>query len=352
MLANLKNIKHIALLRLSALGDVALMVPVVRAIQRQYPGLKITWIISRDFYPLVEGLNGIDFIVIDKPKSIADYWRLKQKFKHYHFDVLLAAQASLRANLIYPLIKAPIKIGFDKIRSRDGHSLFITERIDFKAEHLLDGFMRFAKALGMDDLSLEWNLPIAQADWEWAKQQLGVRKGTWVAINPATSKKERLWFVDRYAALIDEAVNRLGVNVVLTGGPSEEEKILAQKIMEKTKTECLNLVGKSSMKQLAALLGTVKVLISPDTGPVHIATAMGTPVIGLYAVAPPNLSGPYLSQEFVINKYPDAVKKILHQDSNKITWATRVHDQKAMELITVSEVISKLSIALGPRDSS
>lgn len=346
MLTSLKNIKHIALLRLSALGDVTLMVPVVRAIQRQYPTLKITWIIGCDFYPLVEGLDGIDFIVINKPKSIADYWALKQQFKHYHFDVLLAAQASLRANLMYPLIKAPIKIGFDTIRSRDGHSLFVNKHIDFKAEHLLDGFMRFAQALGVNDLSLEWNLPLHEADWRWAKQQLTVKEGNWVAINPAASKKERLWLVDRYATVIDEAVNRMGLNVVLTGGPNKEEEILAQKIMEKVNSNCLNLVGKTSMKQLAALLGTVKVLISPDTGPIHIATAMGTPVIGLYAVVSPELSGPYSSPELVINKYPDAVKTILNRDPNKIKWATRVHDPKAMELITVPEVMSKLSLVL------
>ncbi len=346
MFSDLKNIKHIAVLRLSALGDVVLMVPVVRAIQRRYPDAKISWIIDRSAYSIVDGLKGVDFIVIDKPNSISDYWRLKQQLKKYRFDVLLAAQASLRANLIYPLIKAPIKIGFDKVRSRDGHSFFINRRIDFQEEHLLDGFMRFARALGVDDLSLQWDLPIESADWDWAKQQLSLKKGPWIAINPAASKKERLWLVDRYAAVIDEASKRWGVNVVLTGGLSKEEKRLAQQIVEKSKTDCLNLVGKSSMKQLAALLGSVNALVSPDTGPVHIATALGTPVVGLYAVAPPKLSGPYLSPELVINKYPAAVKQILQQDPNKITWATRVHDPKAMALITVDEVIEKLSLVL------
>ena len=319
------------------------MVPVVRAMQRHYPQVKISWIISRAPYSLVKGLSGVNFIVIDKPNSVRDYWRLKKQLANYRFDVLLAAQASLRANVMYPFIKAPLKIGFDKTRARDGHGLFINRRIDFKEEHLLDGFMRFAAALGVNDLSLQWDLPIEQKHRDWARQQLALKNGPWLAINPVASKKERLWLVDRYAAVIDAVAQRWGVNVVLTGGVSEAEQTLAQCISAKSNTDCLNLVGKSSMKQLAALLGAVDVLVSPDTGPLHIATAMGTPVVGLYAVAPPKLSGPYLTPQLVINKYPQAVAQILRRDPKKITWATRVHDPRAMALITVDDVLQKLS---------
>src|SRR6185295_6261666 len=97
-----------------------------------------------------------------------------------------------------------------------------------------------------------------------------------------------------------------------------------------------NLVGKTTAKQLAAVLGRARALVAPDTGPVHIATAMGKPVIGLYAVAPSKLSGPYLSRDLVIDRFAEAVRTILQKDPAHVPWGTRVHRQKAMELIQVA----------------
>src|SRR3990167_2366724 len=229
------TLQRLALLRLSALGDVTLVVPVVRAIQRQHPKLNITWIIDRSAYALVEGLSDVNFMVINKPNSLKSYWQLRNQLKHHRFDMLLAMQASFRANILYPLIKAPIKIGFDKKRSRDGHGFFINRHIAPQQEHLLEGFMRFASALGVNDLSLSWDLPIEHPHWAWAKQQLAIQpNGCWIAINPAASKVERLWMVERYATVIREAKKRWKVNILLTGGPNEFEKNLAEKIIEKS----------------------------------------------------------------------------------------------------------------------
>jgi heptosyltransferase I len=133
---------------------------------------------------------------------------------------------------------------------------------------------------------------------------------------------------------------------VLTGGPSSIEVQFAAEVLAavKGKDAVANLVGKTTPKQLAAVLARSRALVAPDTGPVHIATAMGTPVVGLYAVAPSKLSGPYLSGELVIDRYPDAVRTILRRDPAGVPWGTRVHTQKAMELIQVTDVLDKLSV--------
>ena len=346
MKAELQAPKHIGILRLSALGDVTLMVPMVRAIQRAYPHATITWITSKLAYSLLKGLGGVEFVVIDKPASIGDYWRLYQRFNTYQFDVLLAPQASLRANLIYPLIKANLKIGFDKARARDAHSWFINKSIKARKEHLLDGFMQFAEAIGVKDCTVDWQMPIDDTDWQWARARITSDEKPWLAINAAASKSERSWLVNRYAAVIDAAASRWSVNVVLMGGPSAAESEIAKAIQKNTSVDCLNLVGKTSIKKMAAVLGSVDVLLSPDTGPLHIAGAMGTSVVGLYAVAPPELSGPYLSQHLVINKYPEAVRQILKKDPETVRWQTRVHDPRAMALIEVDEVLEKLTLVL------
>ena len=112
-------------------------------------------------------------------------------------------------------------------------------------------------------------------------------------------------------------------------------------------TRVLDLIGQTTPRQLAAILARTRALVAPDTGPVHIATAMGTPVVGLYAVARPELTGPYNSQHLVVNRFPEAVRTILAKEVGEVSWKTRVKSPRAMELITVEDVLKKLEQVLG-----
>ncbi len=137
--------------------------------------------------------------------------------------------------------------------------------------------------------------------------------------------------------------------MILTGGNSEAELALCERLALLAPGASLNLCGKSTLKQLAAVLGLADVLIAPDTGAVHIARAMGTPVVGLYAVASPKLTGPYRQLEYCVDRYPQAVKKYLGKDADQVPWNTRVHHPDAMALIEVSDVIFQLEKLLGPQ---
>jgi heptosyltransferase I len=337
---NGSDIKRICIVRLSALGDVCLVVPLVRTLQRNFPEAQITWIIGEAAHQLVEGLDGVEFIVVDKGRPLAT-WRVLRKRT---FDALLAAQASFRAHLLLPAIRAPVRIGFDSARAKDLHGWFVNRRIPAGEQHLLDSFLSFASALGAKERVIEWRLPIAESDHAFARANLPGDNVTWLAVNPMASKPERNWLPDRYAAVMNHAVASWDWKVVLTGGRGATEAALTSQVLAavKRKGAVTNLVGKTTPKQLAAILARAHALLGPDTGPVHIATAMGTPVIGLYAVAPSKLSGPYLSRELVIDLFPLAVRMILNKDPADVPWGTRVHTQKAMELIQVDDVIGKL----------
>src|SRR5690349_3539238 len=137
-------IKSICVVRLSALGDVLMLVPLIRTLQDNLPHVTITWVISRPAYDLVEGMEGVKFIIIDKPKSLKDYWQFKKQLSGQTFDVLLATQASFRANLLYFFISAKRKIGYDSLRAKDGHHWFINEKITPGNDHTLEGFLKFA----------------------------------------------------------------------------------------------------------------------------------------------------------------------------------------------------------------
>jgi len=330
--------RRICIVRLSALGDVCLVVPLVRTLQRNFPEAQITWVIGQAAHALVEGLDGVEFVVVDKTKLLAGWCRLRGR----SFDAVLAVQASLRAHMLLTAIRAPVRIGFDAGRAKDFHSWFINKPIPPGEQHLLDSFLSFASVLGAKEPLIEWRLPISEANHAFARDRMPGEN--WLAVNPMASKTERNWMADRYAAVVDHAVQSRNWKVVFTGGPGQAEAAFADEILKsvKQKETITNLVGKTTPKQLAAVLARARVLLAPDTGPVHIATAMGTPVIGLYAVAPSKLSGPYLSRELVIDRFPEAVRTILHKDPAHVPWGTRVHTQEAMELIQVSDVLEKL----------
>ena len=339
-------IKSICIVRLSALGDVLMLVPLVRTLQAAYPEAAITWVISRPAYFLVEGMDGVEFVVIDKPNSLADYWRFRQQFKNRQFDVLLATQASFRANLLYPLIRAKRKIGYDSLRAKDGHWLFVKETISPGNDHTLDGFLRFADSLGIMQHQLRWDMPIGVAERTFARSQLP-ESGPIMLVNPAASKAERSWPIERYIEVIKAAKQRWNVKVVLTGGPGDDDRRMADAIL--AQVDCVDLVGKTKPKQLLAIIEHADVLLCPDTGPSHMAVSVGTPVVALHAVTSTEVSGPYTYRHLAVDKYDEAVVKILKKTKQTNIWGTHAHGPDTMKLVPVDEVMEKLSQVLGAK---
>ncbi|QRN02859.1 glycosyltransferase family 9 protein [Legionella sp. MW5194] len=332
-------INSICVVRISALGDVLMAVPLIRTLQTHYPQAKITWVICRPAYDLVEGMDGVEFIVIPKPDTFKDYWHFRKQMRHRQFDVLLAIQSSFRANLLYPFIKARRKIGYDRLRAKDGHALFIKETITPGQDHTLDGFLRFAQALDLSSMTIRWDLPIADEQVQWAREHLP-SQGPILLVNPAASKPERSWPVDRYVAVINEAQQRWNVQVVLTGGPGDYDRQLADAILQQV--HCIDLVGKTRPKQLLAVIQQSQAMLCPDTGPSHMAAAVGTPVVALHAVTSSNVSGPYTFRHLAVDCYPQAVTDVLKKTEATNVWGTHAHGEDTMKLVSVDAVLAKL----------
>lgn len=127
----------------------------------------------------------------------------------------------------------------------------------------------------------------------------------------------------------------------LNWGPGDHDKSLAEQIVKEI--PAINLVGKTRPKQLLAVLSKAKAVLCPDTGPSHMAAAVGTPVVALHAVTNPCISGPYTFQHLVVNRYSQAVQAVLGVSPEKNIWGTQVHGYEAMKLITVDDVMDKLT---------
>ncbi len=338
-----KMTKSICIVRLSALGDVLMLVPLVRTLQTSLPDAKVTWVISRPAYDLVEGMDGVEFVVIDKPNGLMDYWRFKQLMRGRHFDVLLATQASFRANLLYACIRAVRKIGYDPVRAKDGHGWFIHETIAPGNDHTLDGFLRFADALGITgEKQIRWDLPIQETDYAWARSHLPAVSGPVCLVNPAASKPERSWSAERYIDVIKYMQTRWQACVILVGGPGAYDRALGDDILEHVSV--VDLIGKTKPKQLLALISLADLLLCPDTGPSHMGAAVATPVVALHAVTSAEVSGPYTYRHFSVDCYSEAVRTILKKTPSTNVWGTHAHGEETMNLVTVDAVITKLDM--------
>ncbi len=317
-----------------------MLVPLVRTLQANFPETRLTWVISRPAYDLVEGMDGVEFVVIDKPKGLSDYWRFKKKMRHRHFDVLLATQASFRANLLYACIRASRKIGYDPIRAKDGHGWFVNETIAPGHDHTLDGFLKFAEALGVEKKQIRWDLPIQETDYAWARAHLPTAQGPILLVNPAASKPERSWLIDRYIAVIKHVQTHRQASVVLVGGPGDYDKCLGAAIA--AAVPVTNLIGKTKPKQLLALISLADVLLCPDTGPSHMAAAVATPVVALHAVTSADVSGPYTYRHLSVDYYPTAIRTVLKKTPESNVWGTHAHGDSTMELVPIEDVIARL----------
>jgi len=337
--------ESLCVLRLSAVGDVCHALPVVRTLQAAWPETRITWIVGKLEASLVGDIPGIEFIIFDKSRGLGAHLALRRALKGRRFNLLLHMQMSLRASVASLAVKAPLKLGFDKERAHDFQYWFTNKRIWYKPrQHVMDSLFGFSEALGVREHRLRWDIPLPAEAAAYAREQIPGGTGALI-ISPCANprfRNWRSWQPEYYAAVAEHAAEKHGLKVLVTGGRSEIEQAYGARITELARTPVANLVGQTSLKQLMALLGRATVLVSPDSGPVHMGTAAGIPVIGLYATTNPDRAGPYLSQRWRVNRYPDALAKFNHITPDEAPWGTRVRDEAAMECITVADVTGKL----------
>jgi heptosyltransferase I len=259
--------------------------------------------------------------------------------------------ASMRANLLVRSLPATTRVGFDRARAKDFQWLFTNRRIDAAhGEHAMEAMMSFATAVGAGERPLRWDIPLTDADREFAAT-CADGDSPLIVISPCSSQRARNfrnWRIDNFAAVIEHLEQRHGARVVLTGGPSALEKDYGEQLA--ARSSATDLTGRTSLKQLAALIAAADLVICPDSGPAHMATALGTTVVGLYATSNPDRTGPYLSQKYTINRYPDAVLKYLGRNVADLRWGQRVRHPDAMDLVTVADVRQSIDSFFDDRD--
>lgn len=342
--------ERVCILRLSAIGDTCHVVPLLRRLQHAWPQTQFTWVIGRIEARLMSVLPGVEFIIVDKRTDRAGRRRLRRQLAGRRFDLLLHLQLALRASLLAWRIQATAKLGFDRERARELQWLVTNQRIaPRQREHVLDSFMGFADALGLPPVPLDLRLPLPEEALAYARALIPDAQPTLV-VSPCSSHAVRNWRPERYAAVIAQAQREFGLQVILCGGPAKAEQEMAAAIQTALRSlagsdACaglVNQVGKDTLPQLQALLGRAVALLSPDSGPAHMGTLAGIPVIGLYAATNPARSGPYHSLQWCVDRYDAAARRYCRRPANELPWTRKIEVPGVMDLIQVDDVLERL----------
>ena len=335
--------ESVCLLRLSAIGDTCHVVPLLRHLQQAWPQTRFTWVIGRTEAKLMQLIPEVEFITVDKRAGWRGLRELRGACQGRHFDVLLHLQLALRASLCAAMIPARLKLGFDRARARELQWLFTDCQIAARRdEHVLDSLLGFATALGIPSPTvLNRSIPLPAEALAYAQEHIPDKAAPTLLISACSSHRLRNWRTVRYADVARYAIDRYGMRVLLVGGPSTLERETAEAI-QSTCPAAINLVGRDTLPQLLALLSRARGLLTPDSGPAHMATLVDTPVIGLYAATRSARSGPYFSQKWCVDVYDEAAVRFRQRPASALPWGHKIEEPGVMDLITTEAVCERL----------
>jgi heptosyltransferase-1 len=300
--------KSILIIKLSAIGDVVHTLPLLEVLRKNFPEARIDWVVEEESSQIIDTHEGIDNVIISRRKSwqkrllkgregFAVFGEVIQFFKELRsnkYDLVIDLQGLFKSAILIGLSKGKRKIGPNW--GREGSQLFLTER-PFFAEadsHAVDKYLKVAEYLGCEKDSWKGHIPIKKSDMRSIDKYLddkGVKDQRLVAINPFAKWTTKLWEPERFAALADRMQRELGCSIIFTG--SRQDRALIDEIMERMQEKSTNLAGNTTLKELAYLYSKCQLLVTTDTGPMHIAAAMDCPVVALFGPTAPWRTGPY-----------------------------------------------------------
>jgi len=280
---------------MSAVGDAVHVLPVINALKRHAPTCRITWILQPGPATLVRGHRSVDEIIIfDRSAGLRAFTDVRRALSEKPFDLVITLQVYFKAGIVTSFARAPVKLGFDRARARDLNWLFTTHRIPARAvgQHVQDQYFEFLEALGVGHEPVEWDLGPWGHERAWRDEFFAKLDRPAAAIVVATSKPEKDWLPERWAVVVDLLYEEYGLQPVLVGGRSERELAAERVIMERVRHQPVSALG-SGLRNLVGILSGSALVLSPDTGPLHMAVALDRPVISLMGYTNPKRTGPY-----------------------------------------------------------
>ena len=292
--------KNILIVKLSAIGDVIHALPVAHALKQRYPEARITWVVEKPAYELLTNNPIIDeIIVFDKPKFkslsglLTNEYTFAQELKAHTFDLAIDLQGLFKSAAISYLSGAPERLVYCNAREL---SHLVGQRIcgEHQQGHIVDRYLDVARHLGCPASKVEFPIIITQSEIDQTvaiARQAGLQlDNPYVVLAPGTNWASKCWPPTHFAQLADKLYGDHVIPVII-GGPSDQR--LAKEIIANAEVPPIDLTGKTSMKQLAYIIQKSQAFVGGDTGPMHLAVAVGTKVVTMFGPTDPRRNGPY-----------------------------------------------------------
>ncbi len=296
--------KNILIIKMSALGDVMHALPCAHALRELFPQAKISWLVHPQFSTFVPEPPIVDEVIYFDKKGFSklsfigklqEFRRMRNLLRSKKFDLVLDLQGLFKSAVMAWLTGCPHKYGYNDMREGSGYISKAVHGANDK-EHIVQQYLDVIRFLGADIEEPVFPMPNLDKEKEEMEKILqtslaGVSSENRIVLVPGAGWVTKEWPVEYFITLAKELIAR-GNSIVLIGGPAEIEKGKAIETALPSDKVC-NLVGKTNLRQLAATMSLVGVVISGDTGPVHIAAAMGAKIIALFGASSGHRAGPY-----------------------------------------------------------
>ncbi len=326
---------NICIVMMSAVGDAVHVLPVINALKRANPRTRITWVLQAGPATLVRGHRSVDEIVtFDRSRGMKAFAEVRAELAKRRFDLVMNLQVYFKAGIVTAMTRAPVKLGFDRGRARDMNWLFTNRKIPpHPVQHVQDQYFEFVSALGLSSEPIEWDLGPWRREREWQRNFVASIDRPIASIVIATSKPEKDWFPERWAEVSDSLIRDFGMEVVLVGGMSERELAAERIVMERAKHKPRSQLG-SGLRNLVSILDASALVLSPDTGPLHMSVALNRPVISLMGYTNPKRTGPYRRfHDLIIDAYGDPGEHYPISMENRPGRMTRIEPQHVLEKV-------------------
>ncbi|MCX5706298.1 MAG: lipopolysaccharide heptosyltransferase II [Candidatus Omnitrophica bacterium] len=337
-----KNYKRILIVRTDRIGDLLLSTPVIKAMRQAYPNAYITMMVSPYTKEIVEGNPYLDEVITydkdEKHKSWARSVRFARNLKKKRFDLSIILHPTNRAHLIAYLAGIRKRVGYDRKMG-----FLLTDRIKYTKQrgekHELEYNLDLLRYLNIEAGDKGLFIPIKDESEKWVDnlfRQEGIRvEDKLLIIHPGASCPSRIWPAQNYAAVADKLSQRYGFKIFILAGPQLLDSKAAEDVIKYMRSPAVNLARKTSLSQATSLIKRCKLLISADTGPVHIATAVGTPQVVIFGRNQPGLSplrwGPTSEKHRILHKTVGCIECLAHNCQKQFA---------CLNAITVDEVVS------------
>ena len=333
--------QRVCIVLLTGLGDVIHGLPLVNALKDDDPSRRITWVVEPMPSAALLHHPSIDEVVVyRKKRGLQGLVELRRDLAGRRFDLTLNLNVYIKSAWPTLLSRAPHRLGFGRDRAMEGTWLAANHHLlPGPRAHTQDLFFEFLAHLGLPiPRPPQWRIPFtdeerrAQADFF-----APLRDRPIVAIVPASANAKKDWLADRYARVVDALERDFGYRTMLIGGPGAREQAIAREIVERVEAKPVWALG-DSVRRLMWLIDGAQLLIAPDTGPVHIARALGVPVVGLFGHTNPWRVGPYRAyEELWIDRYTEP-----GEPPDPSNWTPKLG---RMEQITVDDVLERVQRA-------